>query len=118
LTWRDFAWAELRRGWSTYLVIGLLLAGLVGLSIRADIVSRQQGTPTIATITALYIPATDERWRPGSIRVLARTPARVIGETRVSSREIRGCRVGDRVPAAQVGPWLRLEPRPCADARK
>jgi hypothetical protein len=106
------AWLEVRRGWSTFLVVVVSVAAIVWLSARDAALWSAEGPPGAVTIVSF-----DTSHDDGKVVVIGRSIIGVFVARRVPPARVRGCRVGDVIPATRVGNEFRLEPMPCTRAR-
>jgi hypothetical protein len=93
----------------------MLIAGGIMTSIRHTDFLTADGKPTKASIISLYASPSSQKWHPRELTVVARSPAGLVGKRRIPRDRVRGCQVGDQIPAMVVGKRLRLDPWPCAD---
>jgi hypothetical protein len=61
---RDTVWSNLRRGWVAYAVLLLLFAAILLGMFQYDAWRWANGTPTIATVTAIYTRDWAEIYEP------------------------------------------------------
>jgi hypothetical protein len=104
---------HVRRGWVTGVVLLLLLGTVLVALLRYDAFRKANGTPTIATVTAVYTLDWDNVYEPGAVTVVARSDNGVTGSRTVTLDRVKPCKVGRRITASQVGAGLRLDPWPC-----
>lgn len=107
------AWFEVKRGWKTYVALGLILIVVLAFLNAQDAFLRADGESTDATIVTFGTPPLDQKYFPGTITVVAKTRDGRFGTRIVSRNRLADCEIGDRIAATKVGASLRLEPSPC-----
>lgn len=75
--------------------------------------SQDERTSEAVSATILRLGAVESRWRAGQVIVIATTTNGVSGQTSVPQEQLRGCSIGDTIPAFVSGRTLSLKPKPC-----
>ena len=97
----------------TLLAIACLVFAVAVLSYDPFSLKRASGDHVEARITHLSSIGNRYQGRWPGLQVSARTEEGAAGVTTALPADLKGCKVGDRIAAQQVGLRLYLKPSPC-----
>lgn len=106
---------NLRYRWQIqYLLPLALLAPLAWLFPSNPLgIDSGKGDPIMAQITSIGVGQHRYLGRTAGIAVSAKTQAGAVGSIVAPPADVKGCEIGDEIPAEQEGIALHLKPKPC-----
>lgn len=110
-------YVNLRYRWQIHYLLPLaLLAPLIWLLPSNPLgIDSGRGDPVIAQITSIGVGQHRYLGQTAGVAVSARTQSGAIGSIVALPADVKGCEIGDEIPAEQEGIALHLKPKPCTN---